>query len=410
MPPCRLKLIAMHARVFVLVVLMSAVAVAQNGAHRAQADRTARVAQLKAQVQQDLRAKQPELAISTLREIVQLDPANAEAHANLGVLLYFQKNYKAAVPELRAALKARPDAAKIEALLGLAEDRTGEVEAGRRDMEHAFPGIGEENVQSEVGLALAASYLHGGEPDKAAAALSSLLRRQPTNRVALYRSYRVYADLADRSLLTLGMTAPGSAEIYVSMGRELARRHEDDAAIANFRQAIELDPAFPGVHRELGRLLFSSTTESVRQQATKELEAAVAADPDDEQALLLLGVSEQRAGNESAARVHLHRAVELAPNDSDACTELAKLLVSEEDRAEATQLLERAVATDPANYVAHFRLATLYRQEGHKDDARREAEAYQKYKKLSERLQKQFDTMRIGNFERSDDDVKGQTP
>jgi Tfp pilus assembly protein PilF len=400
----------MHARVLVFGFLMAAAAAAQNDAHRAQADRAARIAQLKAQVQQDLRARQPELAIVNLREIVKLDPSNAEAHANLGVLLYFQKDYKAAVPELRTALKARPEAVKIEALLGLAEDRTGETDAARREMEHAFSRIDEENVQSEVGLALAASYLRGGEPDKAAVTLSELLRRQPTNRAALYRAYRVYADLADRALLTLGMTAPGSAEIYVSMGRELARRHEDDAAIANFRQAAELDPAFPGVHRELGRLLFSSTMDSVRQQATKELAAAVAEDPDDEQALLLLGVSEQRAGNETAARTHLRRAVQLAPNDSDACTELAKLLVNEEDRAEAVQLLERAVTSDPANYVAHFRLATLYRQAGRKDDARREAEEYQKYKKLSERLQKQFDTMRLGNFERKDEDETTQKP
>jgi cytochrome c-type biogenesis protein CcmH/NrfG len=377
-------------------------AAAQQVTARAQGNR-ARLAQLNAEVQEHLRMQQPALAIAGLREIVKLDPSNAEAHGNLGVLLYFQHDYSGAARELRVSTKLHPGIPRIEALLGLAEDRAGEVAVGRLDMERAYPKITEENIQSEVGLALAASYSRTGEQEKAVAALSTLLGSQPSNRIALYRAYRIYADLADRSLLTLGMTSPGSAEMFVSMGRELARHHDDEAAIANYRQAIAIAPNFPGVHMELGRLLFSSSSDAIRKQATPEFEAAVAADANDQQAHLMLGVAEERAGNAAAAREHFTRAVELAPNDSDACTELAKILIGDGDRGKAQLLLERAISSDPTNYVAHYRLSTIYRQAGNKDAARAEADAYLKYKKLSDRLQKFFDTLRLGAFERKDE-------
>lgn len=405
----RMRIASLLTTIALLVLLPALYGGAQSVSGSAQAKR-ARLAQLGAEVQQHLRANEPQLAIAGLRKIVKLDPANADAHGNLGVLLYFQRDYADAVPELRTALKLQPGIAKIEALLGLAEDRTGDGAGGRREMENAFSKIEEENIQSEVGLALASSYMRGGEPDKAAAALSALLRVQPTNRVALYRSYRIFADLADRSLLTLGMTAPGSAELYVSMGRELARYHDDDAAIQNYRQAAALEPAFPGLHTELGRLLFSSSDPATRAQARPEFEAALAVDPNDQQANLLLGMAEQRDGLDAAARKHLERAVELDPDNGDAAMELAKVLTGDEDRVRTIHLLECAIASDPTNYVAHFRLSTLYRQMGRKDDAKHEAAEYQKYKQLSERLQKLFNTMRLGNFDRKEEDDASKTP
>ena len=74
-----------------------------------------------------LQAKQPDLAIPELKTVVELDPNNVEAQANLGVLLYFLGDYANAAPALRAALKMQPELTKIQMLLGVGEKRLGDM-------------------------------------------------------------------------------------------------------------------------------------------------------------------------------------------------------------------------------------------------------------------------------------------
>ena len=86
-----------------------------------------------------LKEGKPELAVPEFRAIVALDPENIDARGNLGVLLYFQGAYSDAIPELRAALKLKPTLWKIQALLGIAEKRTGDVAAARQRSGKSIP-------------------------------------------------------------------------------------------------------------------------------------------------------------------------------------------------------------------------------------------------------------------------------
>jgi len=94
-----------------------------------------RIAALEQQVQKHLQEQKPELAIPLLREIISLDPKNVNAQANAGVLLFFQGKYADAMPRLRAALELQPDLWKIEALLGIAEKRTGDPRQAQGHLE-----------------------------------------------------------------------------------------------------------------------------------------------------------------------------------------------------------------------------------------------------------------------------------
>ncbi len=85
------------------------------------------------------------------------------------------------------------------------------------------------------------------------------------------------------------------------------------------------------------------------------------------------------------------------PTDSDACTELAKVLIQMNKNDDARQLLERAIQIDPANYVAHFRLSTLYRHQGKPDEAKQQVELYLRYKQMHEKLEKVIHDMRVGS-------------
>jgi Tfp pilus assembly protein PilF len=73
------------------------------------------------------------LAATEFKAIVALDPGNADALGNLGVLLFFQGAYADAVPQFRAALKLQPTLWKIQALLGICReaDRQHQHSSGR---------------------------------------------------------------------------------------------------------------------------------------------------------------------------------------------------------------------------------------------------------------------------------------
>jgi len=101
-----------------------------------------------------LKENRPDLAVPEFRAIVALDPKNVDARGNIGVLLFFQGDYTNAIPELRAALKLRPTLSKIQALLGIAEKRTGDFNASRRDLEEAFPKVQDEKIRLETGMEL----------------------------------------------------------------------------------------------------------------------------------------------------------------------------------------------------------------------------------------------------------------
>jgi Flp pilus assembly protein TadD len=96
-----------------------------------------------------------------------LIPRNVDALGNLGVLLFFQGAYADAVPQLRAALKLQPTLWKIQALLGIAEKRTGDITAARSDLEKAFPKLSEEKIRTETGTELIEIYSAAGDLGKA---------------------------------------------------------------------------------------------------------------------------------------------------------------------------------------------------------------------------------------------------
>lgn len=342
-----------------------------------------------------LSEQKTDLAIAELKQVVALDPADVEAEGNLGVLLYFRGDYAGAVLNLRAALKAQPDLWKIRALLGMAEEREGDLQASRDDLEKAFPHLADAKVQLDAGEVLIDLYSNGGDLEKASGIASTLLAAWPTDASLLYLSYRIHSDMANRAFLTMAIADPGSAELHQAMARQLAEQGETDPAIAAYHEALSINPRLPGAHTELGDLFYHSQDEKLQAAAASEFQAALNVNPRDEKAELALGVLAARGGDLKTAYTDDSRALQLEPNDSDACTELAKALIQMDRKDEARQLLERAVQIDPSNYVAHFRLGTLYRQQGKTDEAKQQVEVYLRYKQMHEKVEKIIHDMRV---------------
>src|ERR1700761_1216623 len=151
------------------VVLASTALVAQNTPTLQPQPQSsqAKIATLEQQVQNYLREQKPQLAIPVLQEIVSLDAKNLNAQANLGVLLYFQRNYADAISHMRAALELKPDLWKVEALLGMAEKRAGNPRAAQEDLERAVSNVDDTKTRVEAGLELIELYSASVQLDKA---------------------------------------------------------------------------------------------------------------------------------------------------------------------------------------------------------------------------------------------------
>jgi tetratricopeptide (TPR) repeat protein len=333
-----------------------------------------------------LKENRTDLAVPEFRAIIAIDPNNVDAHGNLGAVLFFQGSYANAIPQLRAALKLRPTLWKTQALLGIGEKRTGDIDAARRDLEKVFPKLPEEKIRIETGMELIEIYSETGDLDKSAAIVGVLRKLEPMDEALLYTAYRIYSDLADESLLSLSVVGPNSARMHQAMAHELAKRGDTAEAIENYRAALKLDSRLPGLHFELAEMLSTLGTAEGQQEAESEYKAALEANPLDEQSERRLGDIALRANDVKAASEYYTRAVQLQPDDPEASIGLAKVLMSMDQPEKAEPLLQHALQLDPTSAVAHFRLSTIYRQSGRAADAKHELEEYQKYKGMKEKL------------------------
>jgi len=349
-----------------------------------------KVEALQRQAQKYLEDQKPQLAIPVLREIVSLDPKDLGAQANLGVLLFFQGNYAEAMPHMRAALQLQPDLWKIEALLGIAEKRTGDPMEARNNLERAFSNLEEKKIRIEAGLELIELESADAHFDKALSVVAKLEELSPQDSQILFVAYQISRQMMDQSLLSMMVTAPDSAQMHMIMAGELGREGDHPNAIAQYREALRLNPKLPGAHFELAEQLRTSSDAALNEQAEDEYKAALQVNRYDEISLRQLGGIMVAKSDFKTAEQYYEKALALQPKDSDARTGLAIVLISLNRSDEAVSLLETALRDDPTNIVAHFRLSTLYRRAGRTADADRELEAFHHYQDVKDKLGKVF--------------------
>src|SRR5579884_2619751 len=330
-----------------------------------------RIEALQEKVQQAIRQRKPQLAIPPLREIVSLAPDNVPALGNLGVLLYFEGSYAEAIPLMRSALQRQPGLWKIEALLGIAEKRTGDPVRAQDDLERAFSNLDDVKVKLEAGLELIELYTASSHLFKALAVVLQLQEIAPEEARVLFVGYHVARRIMDQSVLSMMVVAPDAPEMHMMMGGELSRQGDHAGTILHYREAIRLNPKLPGAHFELAEQLRLSSDPQGNAQAEELYRTALQLNPYDER-------SWRQLAGMLAARGEL--------KDADAQTGLAAVCLSADRSAEAVALLESAVQDDPTNIVAHYRLSSLYRRPGRVADAERELEAFKHYKALKDNL------------------------
>ncbi len=340
--------------------------------------------------------KQPVQAIAEFRVVLQADPSNTDASANLGVLLYFSHDYAAAEPLLTRAIAAQP-VPKLTALLGLAQRRNGHPDLARATLTSALPGVANDqaSIFREVGLELIELDTASGDLPGAAAAAAQLRVRLPDDPAVLYAAYRVNTDLANEAMLDLSIAAPGSGQMHQAMAHELSRERDLKGAIANYRAGLAVDPDLPGGHYELAEVLRQSAEPALKGEAEQQYQLALKANSSDFRSITRLGDFAAERGDHATALASYRHALEVSPGSTDAGIGLAHELVEENQLAEALSILQSLEKADPTDVLIHFRLAALYRRLKRSEDARHEVAEYDKYKAIKEKMRALYQEMRL---------------
>ncbi len=347
------------------------------------------------QAQQYLQNKRPDLAIDEFKAILAIEPSNLDARANLGVLEYFAGQYAKGAPDLRSALQIDPSLWKLQALLGMSEKRMGENAEAKSDLEKAFSHLQEQKLRVQAGLELIEVYYALSDLEKAAEVVNVLRQLEPTDVDILYAAHRIYSELSDETMLSLAMVAPDSARMHQLMAHELARQAKDEAAIANYRMALKIDPQRADIHYELAEMLKTQSSPALQAEAEKEYKDALAGNPFDEKSELRLGDIALRRSDFKNAAAYYSRALEMQSNDPAANLGMAKVLMSMHQPQKAEPYLERAAQLEPFDPATHYRLGVLYRELGRADDAHRELAEFEKLKKMKNKLQEIYQAMRL---------------
>ena len=342
-----------------------------------------------------LKANQREQAAMEFRDALKIDPTNAEAHANLGVLSFFRGDCRDAETEFRAALKTTPGLIQAKALTAVCEKRLGEPSA-QQDLTSAFENLHDVRMRTQVGIELADLYYQQGDLGETGSVLYTLSSINPDNVDILFFEQRVYSELANSTLDKLALLAPDSARMQQLIAERLINAGDLKNAILHFRKALATNPKLPGTHFELAEALMEGSPNDPKAQseAVAELQLSISVDGDNAKIECELGRIAMLQSETASAEAHYQHAYQLDPNDAQADLGLADLLSAQNKPEDAAKYLRLAVASDPLNPEAHYRLSQVDKQLHLEDEQKKELQLFLDIRSSKQKIQHLYQQMK----------------
>ena len=267
-----------------------------------------------------------------------IDPSDAGAHNNLGVLYYQKGLVEDAIAEFTHALELDP-----------------KMQVAQRNLEIA--------------------YHDTGYYDQRVAQLRERLRQAPDDRDARWELGRAYAILGAHEEAVgefeqlLAHKADDVAAI-IQLALAEKNRGRPEAATEWFLRAVELEPESTVAHFYLGEIYYNR---GLNTEALAALERAVQLNPDNANAHYLMAFVLGDMGRHQDARAASKRAIQLNPPLARAQTNLSLERYNAERKSqERRQRLVPEPQVVEGNELAHYNLGLAFRQKGYYAEALRE--------------------------------------
>jgi tetratricopeptide (TPR) repeat protein len=253
--------------------------------------------------------------------------------------------------------------------LALTQAATGHCDAARPQLAQSADRL--------AGLALVQCDLAQDRLSEVWPILDRLQRAYPADPDVLYEAAKAHRHAWDDSIRALYQHAPASYRVNQLSGEIFETDGRFADAAAEYRKAIQKNPAALELHFRLGRALLLQSHDLAA--ARREFEAELALNPSDPAAEYEIGRILQAQQQPAAAIPHFEKAAALDLNFAEPLLELAKL-----KKDSAIPLLERAVQLQPDNESAHYALMMAYRNAGRMADAQREKAIFDKFSRPPE--------------------------
>lgn len=207
----------------------------------------------------------------------------------------------------------------------------------------------------------------------------------PSLRFSLAMAYvRIaHPDWARSVLESLAQQSPRSALYPYWLGRLDYDTHRYEEAIHHFQHAIELDPSMARAYDNLGLCYYyENQNELAIANYNKAIELDRGSQHPSPWSYLNLAITQQFLGQLSNAEANLHKALHIDPSLAPARLQLGTVLEGLNRLNEAVVELREAARLNPDYPEPHIILSRIYHKLGQEQDARSEAETYQKLRSL----------------------------
>ncbi len=222
-------------------------------------------------------------AVEMLRQIVAVDPHNADARILLGTTLALQGDRGDSLQQLSEAVRLKPGSAEAYRALGMALARFVETKAARQAFEKAIE-LNPKLADTHVDLSLILSQ--SGE-------------------------WSLAREHLDRAIQILGDRQAAARAYYLRAGIH-GEQNELEASRADLERAVQLRPDFADAWSDLGAVRRNLLDDA---GALSAFERAVRIDPGNGKAQFRLGSEYLHSGKPHLAVQHLREALRLDPDD-----------------------------------------------------------------------------------------------
>jgi tetratricopeptide (TPR) repeat protein len=302
------------------------------------------------------------------RNAIKLNPHNAMAHVDLGVVLMQLKKADEALIEFRTALKLDRNLAAAHIGLGLYLLEQGDLDAGMVELRRARVL---EPKDAVVHAMLGAGLYQQNKLDEAIAAYRRSIEIDPRSKethsnlgLALLRQDKPDDAVAEfRRAIEID---PKDALAYNYLGQALLSQDKLDEAIAEFRRGIEIDPRFKEAHGNLGLALLR---QDKPDDAVAEFRRAIEIDPQFKEAHHYLGLALLLQDNLDDAIPEFRRVIEIDPPFKEAHNYLGFALARQDKLDDAIAEFRLAIEIDPRFKEAHDNLGAALMDQNKPDDA-----------------------------------------
>jgi tetratricopeptide (TPR) repeat protein len=322
-------------------------------------------------------------AVENLQKAVDLDPSNPEYHYNLGLALRLKGDMEPAGAQFRAALKLDPNRALAHRSLGLVLREAGDLPAAAEELRLAVAGLPDdpEGHQLLGTVLLKLNDLPGAIENfrKAISLNPDLGDAHATLAQALQRTGQkdeAKKELAELQQINTAKANAGRAMILVETAEGHMRSGDFSNAVTELQEATTLSPDFDEAYYQLGLALRQSAGGMTGAEAT--FQRVLQLNPNEARAYHQLALLLESRGDKAQAAALLEKAVQLATGLTEAHLELGRLAKNSRDWPTAVREFEAALAWDPENAKAHYDLAAALKANGQLEEAAHELRIAQK--------------------------------